>query len=198
MNKRTAAILTASVLVASLALAACETATPYQPLAASNATTGGFSDQKLENDRARVTFKGNSLTSRETVETYLLYRSAELTVQQGYDSFEMVDRHTDRDRRTYYDPDPFYGRPGYAWGYWRPYWRFHGRGRAWRTWDPFWGDPFWGDDFDVQTIEQFEATAEIVMHHGPKPAGEAKAFDARAVMDNLGPKILRPADVQHH
>ena len=190
MKIRTAALLAATALAASLGLAACETATPYQPLAASNATTGGFSDQKLENDRVRVTFKGNSLTSRETVETYLLYRSAELTVQQGYDWFEMADRHTDRDRRTYYDPDPFYGRPGYAWGYWRPTWRYHGGGFGWRAWDPFWGDPFWNDTYT--TVDRFEAGAEIILHHGPKPEGEARAFDAHEVTANLGPKIVRP------
>jgi len=185
-----------TALVAALGLAvglaACETATPYQPLATHNATSGGFTDQQLEAGHFRVTFQGNSLTSRETVETYLLYRAAELTVGQGYDWFEMVDRHTERDRRTYYDPDPFYSRPGYAWGYWRPYWRFYGGRYGWRTWDPFWGDPFWGDAYDIRTIERFEASAEIVMHRGPKPADMARAFDAHAVMANLGPKIVRP------
>jgi hypothetical protein len=175
-----------------LGLAACETATPYQPLVTGHMTSGGFTDQQLEPGHFRVTFRGNSLTSRETVETYLLYRAAELTTREGFDWFEMVDRHTDRDRRTYYDPDPFYSRPGYLWGYWRPYWRFYGGRWGWRAWDPFWGDPFWGDAYDVRTIERFEAGAEIVMHHGPKPADMARAFDAHAVMDNLGPKIVRP------
>jgi hypothetical protein len=188
--RRTATTL-AACLALSLGLVACETATPYQPLATSNAVSGGFTDQKLDADHFRVSFDGNSLTSRETVETYLLYRAAELTVDQGFDWFEMVDRHTDRDRRTYYDPDPFYG-PGYAWGYWRPHWRFHGARWGWRAWDPFWGDPFWADSYDVTTIDRFDAEAEIAMHRGPKPADDPKAFDARQVMANLGPKIVRP------
>ncbi len=83
-----------------MALSACETQTPYQPLAKGSAVAGGFSDQRLDGDHFRVTFEGNSLTSRETVETYLLYRAAELTVAQGFDWFEMVDRHTDKDKRT--------------------------------------------------------------------------------------------------
>jgi len=186
-------IALAAAVGAALALAGCQTATPYQPLGTGTAASGGFSDQQLEPGRFRVTFQGNSLTSRETVETYLLFRAAELTVNQGFDWFEMVDRHTDRDRRTYYDPDPFYGRPGYAWGYWRPYWRYYGVRHGWRTWDPFWGDPFWGDTLDIRTIERFEASAEIVMHHGTKPADDARAFDARAVMENLAPKIVRPS-----
>jgi len=185
---------TAALVVAlGLGLAACQTATPYQPLVRGTTTSGGFIDQQLEPGHFRVTFRGNSLTSRETVEIYLLYRAAELTVSQGFDWFEMVDRHTDRDRRTYYDADPFYSRPGYAWGYWRPYWRYYGRG-YWRTWDPFWGDPFWGDRYDVRTVERFEAGAEIVMHRGAKAADNPRAFDARAVMESLGPRIVRPED----
>ncbi|HWA61707.1 MAG TPA: hypothetical protein VG939_10045 [Caulobacteraceae bacterium] len=187
MNIKTLALIAA--MAAPLGLAACETATPYQPLAAGNATAGGFKDQQLDADHFRVSFSGNSMTSRETVETYLLYRAAELTLSAGADWFETVDRHTDRDRRTYYDPDPFYGRPGYAWGYWRPYWRYHG-GWGWRTWDPFWGDPFWGDT--VTTVDRYQAEAEIVVHKGPKPEGDRRAFDAHEVVANLGPKIVRP------
>ena len=93
--------------------------------------------------------------------------------------------------RTYGDPDPFYGRPGYAYGYWRPAWRYHGGGYGWRGWDPFWGDPFWGDTY--QSVDRYEASAEIIMHHGAKPEGERRAFDAHEVMTNLGPTIVRPS-----
>ena len=192
MNIRMA-VATATVGLA-LSLSACETATPYQPLSHASKAPGGFTDQKLDADHYRVSFQGNTLTSRATVETYLLYRAAELTVAQGYDWFETVDRHTQGETRTYSTPSPFYG----GFGYWHPYWRYYGGfggygGRGWRGWDPFWGDPFWGDSLDVQTVEKFETTAEIVVHHGPKPAGEAKAFDAHEVISNLGSKIQRPA-----
>jgi hypothetical protein len=190
MKMKTIAFVAALALAGGLA--ACETATPYQPLEKGSAVSGGFTDQKLDANHFRVTFQGNNLTSRETVETYLLYRAAELTVAQGYDWFETVDRHTQRDRRTYVDPDPFYG-PGYAWGYWRPNWRYYGGGFGWRSWGPFWGDPFWADNTQIQTVQKFEASAEIVMRHGPKPEGDARAFEARAVIANLGPKIERPA-----
>ena len=108
-------------------LTACATATPYQPNVPGQQATGGFTDQRLESDRYRVTFAGNSLTSRETVEGYLLFRAAELTVQQGFDWFSIVDRNTDRKSYTYVDPDPLYSPwygPGY--GYWRPSWRYRG------------------------------------------------------------------------
>lgn len=190
MRRKAAAI--AAVLSLGAALSACTTATPYQPNIRGQQVSGGFSEIQLEPDRFRVNFAGNSLTSRETVEGYLLYRAAELTVQQGYDWFEIVDRDTDKHVRTYVDADPFY-RPWYGYPGWSPYWRYYGGGFGWRTWDPYWGDPFWGDRFDVHTIEKFEASAEIVMHRGAKPTGEARAFDARAVMENLGPRITRPA-----
>jgi hypothetical protein len=183
----------AAVAAAAIALSACATATPYQPNIPGQAVKGGYSEIRLEADRYRVTFSGNSLTSRETVEGSLLFRAAELTVSQGYDWFSIVERQTDRDVRTYVEPDPLY-RPWYgpAYPYWYPSWRYYGGGFGWRTWDPYWGDPFWADRMDVRTVERFEATAEILMHKGAKPTGDARAFDARAVMENLGPRMQRP------
>jgi hypothetical protein len=191
MSKRSAAIAAALILAGGLA--ACATPTPYQPNIRGQATSGGYSEQRIEQNRFRVNFTGNSLTSRETVEGYLLFRAAELTVQQGHDWFTIVDRNTERDARTYVQPDPLY-RPWYgpSYGYWRPHWRYFGRGYGWRSWDPFWGDPFWADRIDVRTVERFETTAEIVMGRGAKPADDPRAFDARAVMENLGPRVVRP------
>ena len=68
-------------------LAACQTATPSQPAAPGGRYSPGFSEFRIDESHWRVTFKGNSLTSRETVEKYLLYRSAELTAQQVQTAF---------------------------------------------------------------------------------------------------------------
>lgn len=176
-------------------VAACATATPYQPNVPGNAASGGFSEMRLEANRFRVTFSGNSLTSRETVESYLLYRAAELTVAQGYDWFALADRRTEKTTRYMADPDPFYSTPYYGrWGYgWRPHWRYYGGGYGWRSWDPWGYDPFWAGRMDVREINRYEATAEIVMGKGPKPANDTSAIDAREVLANLGPSIVRPA-----
>ncbi len=192
MRLRTAATIAALAVAAGLS--ACATATPYQPNIRGQQVSGGFSETQLEPDRFRVNFAGNSLTSRETVEGYLLFRAAELTVQEGYDWFAVVDRNTETDRRTYVERDPLYS-PWYgpSYGYWRPYWRYYG-GFGWRTWDPWWGDPFWADRMDVRTVTKFEASAEIVMNRGAKPADDPRAFDARAVIANLGPRVTRPAN----
>lgn len=72
-------------------LAACSQATPYQPASSGSAIHGGYSQQLIALNHYRVRFHGNSLTSRETVEAYLLYRAAELTIEQGGDWFTMLD-----------------------------------------------------------------------------------------------------------
>jgi len=143
----------------------------------------------VEQNRYRVTFRGNAMTSRETVETYLLYRAGELAVSHGYDWFVMADRDTERKTRTTIDRPFSTG----LYGYWGPSWRYSGRGFGWRTWDPLWGDPFWDRQIDVRTVDRYEATADVVMSRGPKPAGNVRAFDARQVIANIGPRVVRPS-----
>jgi hypothetical protein len=176
------------VLALGFALASCATSTPYQPEVAGQRIHGGYSEVRLGHDRFRVTFDGNTLTSRERVEGYLLYRAAELTVQNGYDWFHIDDRITERDRRTYEEP---HYRPYFGYGYWRPRWRYYRPRYGWYDWYPYGGDPFWADDREIVTVEEFEAHAEITMHRGAIPADGA-VFDARRVMADLGPSIERP------
>jgi hypothetical protein len=178
MIGRPAGVSLGAVLALTLGLAACETATPYQPLAAANATYGGFTDKRLDDSHFRVTFQGNSVTSREQVDNYLLYRAAELTVQNGFDWFEMIDRDT-------HDHSTSLVVGG---GYWAPYWRVHGHW-GWGVWGGPWGP---GDD-DIQTIDRYEAVADIGVGRGPRSADDARAFDARQVMQNLSAQIVRPA-----
>jgi hypothetical protein len=190
ITRRPRILALAAALAGSAALAGCMTATPYQPATASSRL--GFSDEQIESNRFRVSFAGNSLTSRETVERYLLYRAAELTVQRGFDHFILVTRDTETKTDTYRTPGAFYG-PG-PWGYWSPSWRFYRGPRwGWRSYDPFWDDPFWRDrDWDYRTVRQYEAMAEIVTGRGPKPRDNVRAFDAREVLDRLGPQIRMP------
>lgn len=193
-NDRFSALVLPALAGLALALGGCAaTTTPYQPASASSKVKGGYSEVQLASDRYRVTFEGNNLTSHDTVEGYLLYRSAELTLAQGYDWFSIVQRETEHRVERRVELDPFY-RPWYgsAYAYWLPEWRYYGRPYGWRSWYPYGGDPFWASRIDVRTVEQFEATAEIVMHRGPKPEGNGKSFDARDVVATLGPKIERP------
>ena len=186
--KRTARIAVVSAMA--LAVASCVTATPYQPATGSGSYRTGYWDERLDSNHFRVTFAGNTLTSRETVERYLLYRAAELTVQNGFDHFTLVNRDTETRTSTYVDRS--FG-PSLGWGgYWHPYWRWYRPRFGWRSWDPFWDDPFWDRDFDVRTVQRFEATAEVAAGKGPKPESNVRAFDAREVLDRLGPTIELP------
>lgn len=173
-------------LAGALTLGACATATPYQPAPRGAASVdGGYREQQIEPRRWRVSFAGNTLTSRETVETYLLYRAAELTVQNGFDWFTAVNRSTDAHSETWVISQPSADPWGRSWG---PSWRYRHNLPVWRRWDPMGRDPF----FDVQTVTRYEAVAEIVMGSGTRPADDPRAFDARAVLAMLGSRIVRP------
>lgn len=174
-------------LFGALALSACATATPYQPLAtATSRAQGGYSSVQLAADRWQVVFSGNSLTSRETVEGYLLYRAAELTLEQGGRSFEIVRQDLDHEIREAIVHQPAYD-PWWGYPHWRPYWHYYDRPYGWRSWYPDTA-PF----FDTQRIERYEARAEIVIHLGPIPPTGDRLFDAAEVISRIGPSIKRP------
>lgn len=195
------------VLSASAAiLAACATATPYQPASAPGGFDG-FSQTLIENDRARITFGGNSLTKRDAVENGLLYRAAEMAVERGFDYFELQERDVEENKkvRVSQSPrsgfyDPYFGysfyRPNYGWSRGYRFSHFGGfrnrRGFGHRGfYDPFY-DPFF-NDFDVREITKYRATAEVKFGQGRKP-GVDNAYNAREVLQNLGPSILFPEE----
>ncbi|MEI9905187.1 MAG: hypothetical protein WDN06_15415 [Asticcacaulis sp.] len=101
MKTLTLALMAAASLTL---LSACATPTPYQAALTTHGYNPGYSDTKLEDNRYRLSFAGNDLTKRETVENYLLYRAAELTLDSGYDWFEVVNRGTDEKTHTVSDP----------------------------------------------------------------------------------------------
>lgn len=177
-----------------LALAGCagQGSTPYQPVGAS-AVSGGYSDTRLAEDRFRVAFAGNRLTSRAQVEAFLLRRAAELSLQQGYDWFVIVDKEMERQVEREYRRDPLYNPWFYRdYYYWQPYWRYYGSSLGWRSWDPYFGDPFWADRVDQRTVESYEAIAEIKCGRGAMPATDLRAFDARDVLARIGQDAVQP------
>jgi len=165
-------------------LAACATATPYQP-AATDAGSGayGFSEQQIESNRTRITFRGNTVTDRETVETYLLYRAAEVTLASGRDYFIVATRDTEEHSRLQ-GIGPHYPRFAFDYMYFSPR---HG-------WSP-WYDPFWDEPSSYREVTRYEAVAEIAMFSGEKPVDNADAFDAREVQANLQGRIVRPPPI---
>ena len=187
----------AALVSSTLLVAGCATETSYRPATGVGFGRTGYSERQVEPDRFLVSFAGNSVTSRDTVERYLLFRAAELTLQNGNDYFLMAQRDTDLQSRTYTTPGFGYGYGGFG-GYWGPSWNFYGRGYGWRRfggglgYGGFGGFGGFGDDFDVRTIDRYEATAEIVMRRGPIPRDNLRAFNARAVVDSIGPSVVMP------
>lgn len=155
-------------------IAACATVTPYQPIG----NNGGFSDQRLDDGRYRVTAEGNSLTDRATVENYVLYRAAEITLREGGDYFIVLDSNTEAMRRFITTGTSFgrgFGRRGFFYG--RGYHKgFGGFGTTHAT---------------TRERRSYTIGAIIDIGEGPKPSSSA-AYDARSIIDNLNPTLTRP------
>jgi hypothetical protein len=151
-------------------LAGCAQPTPYQPAQGGY----GFFEQWLEANRYRISFSGNSLTPQQVADDYMLFRAAEITLQNGFDYFEVADKQTDKSTRYLVTYDDF-GRTYYSRRF--PYDRFD--------------TGFYTGNY--RPIEQYTVNANIVLHRGRKPADLIKASDARDVIQRLGPSIRRPA-----
>lgn len=162
--------------------AACATPTVYAPL--SDASQGGYAESRIEANRWRVTFSGNTLTSRETVETYLINRAAELTRANGFDHFIITGRATDEKTN----------RIGSAWPRTAAWpragaWYFHPRLGWIPAYDPF--ADLWDEPYLMRETSRYTASAEVAMFRGPKPADRPDAFDARDVLANLANRITQ-------
>ncbi len=86
------------LLVSSVLFSGC--ATTYQ----SNGFSGGYSETQLDKNVFKVTFRGNGYTGRERVADFTLLRSAELTMQNGYKYFVVVDENSYTSNSTYTTP----------------------------------------------------------------------------------------------
>lgn len=145
-------------------LAGCQTATTYHPSAQPGAA--GYSDVQLAGNRYRVTFTGNSSTRRESVEDYLLLRSAEVAQKAGYRWF-LFDTRDTKSETTYHSD--FTGWPGWP-------------GRGW----------YWHNEPETQLdsfpTTSYEAYAEIVLLSDDQAKSEPRAINAQEVIDHIGPQ----------
>jgi len=163
-------------LVSGLVLTGCMQPTPYGPRIEGQRT--GYTDRALTENRYRVTFTGNTVTPRETVESYLLLRAAEVTKAAGYNFFVFDTRNT-RAHTTYQavptmpPPDPWWG---------------------WRRGFGYWGGYGWAYDpgVDVVTRTNYQAYAEIVLLTPEQAAKEPRAIRADDVIAHIGPDAITP------
>lgn len=80
-----------AVAACAAALAACASLAPYGPQMGPGGQ--GFSEQRIESDRYRVTYRG--VGAPGPVADLALLRAADLTLQEGYDWFEVTQRYID-------------------------------------------------------------------------------------------------------
>lgn len=160
-------VVVASVLTL---VAACAEPTAYAPAGNDGR---GFTTQQVEQGRYMVSFQGNSLTDRETVEIYLLYRAAEVAQDAGGTWFRITDQDTDTVTRFSGTSSGFsrshFGRVGYG--------HFNGVST---------------DIVNVRPIRSFEAFAQVQVFRGRKPANDPDAYSVQSVLQTLAPRIRRP------
>lgn len=166
--------------LALLVLAACETQPVYGPRGPGQST--GYTDERLAQNRYRVTYTGNAVTDRETVEDFLLYRAAEVTLQSGFSDFTFDTRDT-KAHTSYYSS--FVG----GWPGWHSRWR--GYGWYWHSWP-------YDEDVTTTAITRYEAYAEIVMLTPEQAKDDPHSLDAHEVIANLGPRVLPPPPPPAH
>lgn len=152
-------------------LSGCATPTPYQPGADEQP---GYHEVKISENKFRVTFIGNSSTSRETVENYLLYRAAEITLAHKADYFEVAEKDVEAKTDYISTMTPYYG--NYSMG---------GRRRF-----PYYAHGYSSGRNDIYAQTRYEAVAYISLGRG-QPVNTANSYIAKEVETNLAPLIQR-------
>jgi hypothetical protein len=151
-------------------LAGCAVEPPYfGPISPDHPT--GYTDQQIDQNRFRVSYKGNSQTPRETVENFLLLRAAQVAQQGGYPAF-LFDTRDTKTKTSYFST--FAGWPG---------WGGFGRYGWYRSGAPF------DADSEVRPITRYEAYAEIVLLTQAQAEKEPRALNAQSVIAHLGPAL---------
>ena len=83
------------VLAVGIFIGGC--ATSYQK----DGFTGGFSETQMSENVWRVHFKGDGFTSMERATDFCLLRSAELTVENGYKYFSLMEENSSNKQKTF-------------------------------------------------------------------------------------------------
>lgn len=157
--------LTLLTLAASaLALSACASLAPYGPQTGPNGQ--GYAEQRIETNRFRVTYRG--VGAPGPVADMALLRAADLTVQNGFEWFEVTQRWTDgrRDSAGGLRPSVSIGAGSSRYG------RYSTSGVG------------VGVGLNLSGPQPTSTALEVVMGNGPRP-DRPEAYDARDVQMTL-------------
>ena len=156
--------------------------TPSQPKSFNQ--LGQFQQIPLNANTYRVQFKTNNELSYGHAEEIALVKSAQLTLQEGFEFFKVIDdpsnqAHQKTQRQAVVYPnrpimmDPFYYHPRY------------------RNHPMYWSDPFFDMPYTVN-LEPLEVSYTIQMFK--KDIAPADAFEAKRILSALGNKYQLNAD----
>ncbi len=159
---------TTLALLAFAALAACAKPTPYQPAPAPG--LDGYAETALGADQYRISFTGNGITTRKTVDLYLLYRAAELTQEKGFDYFIVGNR------QDFIDPQGIAGRESQI-SFARRQELMVGSGIRAR--------------FGEEVVDHYGAEIDILMQKGDMP-DSANVYSAIDVIERSRNAIVKP------
>jgi hypothetical protein len=152
------------VVGSALVLSACASLAPY---GAQQGPGGqGFSEQRIESNRYRVTYNG--VGAPGPVADYALLRAADLTTQEGYDWFEVVQAWTD-------------GRPGGAGGV-RPSVSIGGGTSRYGGYSA--SGVGVGVGLNLSGPQPTSTTLEVVLGRGTKP-DRPSVYDARSIQASI-------------
>lgn len=157
-------------ILACLVLSACASSPKSSPQLHLN---GHFSTVPLNAQSYRIRLQAPAHMSQGTAEEMTLVKSAQLTVQQGFTHFKLLNdpsqQSAPRQQTVVYQP-PVYP-PFYA-----PHSRYY---------SPFWDDPFFNRPTAVVYNEPVDVVYHIEMFKENSPND---AFDARLILQHLGQK----------
>ncbi len=154
-------------LLLALSLVACASRPVYSPAPKSGSV--GYYDSKLTKDRYRVTFIGYTSTSGDEVQNYVLLRAAELTLQNNFDWFQVINRSL-TEKTTNNEPTFTVGLSSgcYPFG-------CRSIGSRWYT----------GFRVDSENYsDRYKASIEILMGNG-EPEDPSKVYNAKELEKNL-------------
>jgi hypothetical protein len=180
----------AAAACAAAILMLCGCATPaanvptyptYRPQASEDGA--GYADQQINATRYRVSFAGDTQTSRGQVEDFLLRRAAEITVGAGYNYFAFDNRTIESDTNLYRTNDNWDPANGLAFGLGR---RYPGRAEHFAKGST---PAFWSEK-EAVPITRYTARSEIIMLTPEQVGTHPDALAARAILKSLVPDMV--------
>jgi hypothetical protein len=148
---------------------------------------GRFASTEVGAGRFELTYSGEQFGSRDTVESYLLYRAAVLARKNRATSFLLLYLPGEGGPSVHPALPKRPSGPNY--GHWQPHWNYYVTGTGWQPWRPEWGAAFWADEIDLARVQSYEAHAIIELLKDDRPREDQPVFNVNDVITHLEPNF---------